>query len=244
MPNERQSHLLKKCEAALGRQEFFSFYQELIKELKSIQVGVWSFDDDIPRCLFIRHLQNPLFGEVAKTIYLAGWYQHDPVLKEVKALEVGTRIIESFRETKDKYPEEFLRAFSSIFKENNPEFGFSDRITLLAATPTLRMVMHLYFDDTREIDQELFPTFVDLSIRHFSAAPQLTATYEPEPHPVLAKLSDREREVCLGILSGKKAERIAADMDIAASTVVTYRRRAYEKLGINTRASLFELCQF
>ena len=35
----------------------------------------------------------------------------------------------------------------------------------------------------------------------------------------------------LGILSGKKAEAIAAEMGLAASTIVTYRRRAYEKLA-------------
>lgn len=56
-------------------------------------------------------------------------------------------------------------------------------------------------------------------------------------------LSARERAVCLGILAGRKAELIAGDIDVAASTVVTYRKRAYAKLGINSRAALFAICQ-
>ncbi|WP_319497016.1 hypothetical protein [uncultured Cohaesibacter sp.] len=145
MLNERQRHLLEKCEAASGGPDFFPSYLELIGELKSVQVGVWSFDDDIPRCLYIRHLQNTLFGEVAKTIYMTGWYRQDPVRKTVMEMEMGSRIIESFRETSSSYPEDYLRAFSSVYKENNPEFGFADRITIMATTPTLRMGIHIYF---------------------------------------------------------------------------------------------------
>jgi DNA-binding CsgD family transcriptional regulator len=54
-------------------------------------------------------------------------------------------------------------------------------------------------------------------------------------------LAAREREVCYRTLLGLTAEGIARDLSISASTVITYRRRAYEKLGITTQKELFGL---
>ena len=45
------------------------------------------------------------------------------------------------------------------------------------------------------------------------------------------------------MLAGKKAEAIGYDLGIAASSIVTYRKRAYDKLGICSRAQLFDLCR-
>lgn len=45
------------------------------------------------------------------------------------------------------------------------------------------------------------------------------------------QLSAREREVCARIACGMSADGIAVDLDIAPSTVVTLRKRAYLKLG-------------
>ena len=52
-------------------------------------------------------------------------------------------------------------------------------------------------------------------------------------------LTVREREVAIRILDGQTAKVIAANLAISPSTVVTYRERAYEKLGVRTRAELF-----
>ncbi|MGS2722217.1 helix-turn-helix transcriptional regulator [Porticoccus sp. GXU_MW_L64] len=59
----------------------------------------------------------------------------------------------------------------------------------------------------------------------------------------LGSLSARERDVCEGILQGLTTEAIACKLDIAASSVTTYRRRSYQKLGINSKTALFTLCQ-
>lgn len=52
-------------------------------------------------------------------------------------------------------------------------------------------------------------------------------------------LTVREREVALRILDGQTTKVIAEDLAISPSTVVTYRGRAYEKLGVHSRAELF-----
>jgi DNA-binding CsgD family transcriptional regulator len=53
------------------------------------------------------------------------------------------------------------------------------------------------------------------------------------------QLTTREREVILRILDGVTAERIADDLGIRPTTVITYRTRAYEKLGVSSRRELF-----
>lgn len=59
--------------------------------------------------------------------------------------------------------------------------------------------------------------------------------------PWLAALPRREREVCERLLRGWTHEGVAADLDLAAATVKTYRDRAFRRLGIRYRHELFAL---
>jgi DNA-binding CsgD family transcriptional regulator len=59
--------------------------------------------------------------------------------------------------------------------------------------------------------------------------------------PALAALTAREREVCLRILSGQSSEAISADLGISIHSTLTYRRRAYQRLGISSQNELFAL---
>lgn len=52
-------------------------------------------------------------------------------------------------------------------------------------------------------------------------------------------LTQRERQVILRILDGVTVERIAGELGLKPTTVITYRSRAYEKLGISSRRELF-----
>ena len=56
-----------------------------------------------------------------------------------------------------------------------------------------------------------------------------------------AGLSARELDVCARIACSMTADGIAADLEVAASTVLTLRKRAYLKLGIHDRAELVRL---
>jgi DNA-binding CsgD family transcriptional regulator len=55
----------------------------------------------------------------------------------------------------------------------------------------------------------------------------------------LSRLTPRERAVCLRILSGFTSEAISADLVISLQSTLTYRKRAYEKLGISSQNELF-----
>lgn len=60
--------------------------------------------------------------------------------------------------------------------------------------------------------------------------------------PPFDRLTVREREVCERIVLGYTSIGIGLDLDISLSSVLTYRKRAYDKLGIGSQNELFALC--
>jgi len=56
-----------------------------------------------------------------------------------------------------------------------------------------------------------------------------------------AGLTGREREVCVRILSGLSSEAIASDLGISLHSALTYRKRAYDRLGISSQNELFAI---
>ncbi len=61
-------------------------------------------------------------------------------------------------------------------------------------------------------------------------------------HALDARLSRRERDVAARILAGMTSEGIALDLGVSRNTVLTYRKRAYARLGVSSQAELFSLC--
>lgn len=66
--------------------------------------------------------------------------------------------------------------------------------------------------------------------------------FEERLRDVPALLSAREREVCRLALLGYHSKAIASLLELRYSTVLTYRKRAYAKLGISSQNELFRLC--
>ncbi|SAL59195.1 LuxR family transcriptional regulator [Caballeronia arvi] len=55
-------------------------------------------------------------------------------------------------------------------------------------------------------------------------------------------LSKRELDVLCGVLEGRTAKDIGELMGVKASSVVTYQKRAFRRLGISSQRQLFALC--
>jgi DNA-binding NarL/FixJ family response regulator len=64
---------------------------------------------------------------------------------------------------------------------------------------------------------------------------------ECEAFPCESRLSSREANVCARVIAGWTTEAIALDLSISFHSVVTYKRRAYGKLGICSKSELFAL---
>lgn len=106
-----------------------------------------------------------------------------------------------------------------------------------------------------ELFDRILPLLTNLIACHFKILRLQGNAEEDEPtarslvHSVISrkikpfdKLTGRESEVCERILVGFTSTGISLDLGIAESSVNTYRRRAYEKLGIATQNELFSLC--
>jgi DNA-binding CsgD family transcriptional regulator len=122
----------------------------------------------------------------------------------------------------------------------------TDRFTLLH-TPAAGVVqaIHLYRDERRgrleTHELERLIGFAPLLRQAHAAAwrlgaacpdrDQRVADGERRLQRLAPQLSPRERAVCARIAQGQSADGIAADLDVAPSTVVTLRKRAYQKLG-------------
>lgn len=122
----------------------------------------------------------------------------------------------------------------------------TDRFTLMhAPAPGQVQVIHLYRDERqgRFLPQEverllgLAPLLRQAHAAAWRAGAALadrvsrTAEGERRLQRLAPALSPRERAVCARIALGLSAEGIAVDLDVAPSTVITLRKRAYQKLA-------------
>lgn len=93
--------------------------------------------------------------------------------------------------------------------------------------------------------QAIAPAIGASVARHF----QQSATATPDQNLAalfatrapLASLTPREQEVCRHILSGFSSEAISQALGISLHSTLTYRKRAYERLGISSQNELFAI---
>ncbi|MEO5671221.1 MAG: response regulator transcription factor [Ramlibacter sp.] len=83
----------------------------------------------------------------------------------------------------------------------------------------------------------LSPSIALRVLRHFRAAPGSTSSPPPVPTvPGEVKLTDREIDVLRLIAKGYRSPEVAPLLGITSSTVASYVRDIYRKLGISSRA--------
>lgn len=84
-----------------------------------------------------------------------------------------------------------------------------------------------------------------LLVKHdvLAAAPDRAATVQFQDRLRLVEptMPTREIEVCAGIMRGMTSEAIALTLGVSINTVLTYRKRAYARLGISCQNELLRL---
>jgi DNA-binding NarL/FixJ family response regulator len=73
--------------------------------------------------------------------------------------------------------------------------------------------------------------------KHFSESAPREGDHGRSP-TVQHNLSDQERKVLLAVAAGRPSTEIAAELNLSAKTVGTYKRRGFNKLGIKSTADL------
>jgi len=100
-------------------------------------------------------------------------------------------------------------------------FGDAERVRLQAIAPAIGASVARHFQQSAAPDQNLAALFA-------MRAP-------------LSTLTPREQEVCRHILSGFSSEAISQALGISLHSTLTYRKRAYERLGISSQNELFAI---
>ncbi len=100
-------------------------------------------------------------------------------------------------------------------------FGDAERARLQTVAPAIGASVARHFQQAATPDQNLAALF---------------ATRTP-----LSALTPREQEVCRRILLGLSSEAISQALGISLHSTLTYRKRAYERLGISSQNELFSI---
>lgn len=88
--------------------------------------------------------------------------------------------------------------------------------------------------------QAIAPAIAASVARHFQkTTPDLAVLFATRAP--LSALTPREQEVCRRILLGLSSEAISQALGISLHSTLTYRKRAYERLGISSQNELFAI---
>ncbi|WP_305967696.1 MULTISPECIES: response regulator transcription factor [unclassified Mameliella] len=219
------------CLALAGRDAWADAFVPRVAATGAAQVMVFSYREESAACLLSRNFRSEALGPRLAEDYLGGWYRQDPLFRRALALETGAlEVIES-----GAVIDEMTGDYRAWFYDRP---GLEGKTAVLVRGNALCLAVNFYWPEAQGAAAEVaIRVLARLALLHFESRAE---SGYPAP---LAVLSQRERDVCLGILSGKKAEVIAGELGVAVSTIATYRTRAYEKLGISSRGSLFALCR-
>ena len=229
----------------LGDEHFFEHWLEwLYQTLLTDQCMLFfcSNDDKVSTLLYKDFSADASARQLALAYIAERQYLHDPnfeQLRQSRPHEVITQHLD------DLIPTMGLAYHKRFFEEP----GFLDKWSILFRADNGRYYLNLYsrrgrFRDLfsssqspHDQEQQTARLLATLISKHYRLNQQQLS------QGALAFLSDRERQVCEAMLAGKKAEAIAHELGVAPSSIITYRKRAYDKLGIRSRAQLFALCR-
>ncbi|MBD1547908.1 helix-turn-helix transcriptional regulator [Roseibium aggregatum] len=220
---------VSQCLGTLGKPAFLEPFFDLLKSTATAQIMIFSYRDNHAQCLLSRNFIEGGIGKRLAADYLDDWFLQDPLYTRIMALDGGSFETHRLKDVLPEVSQDYRRRF---FDDPSIE----DKTTVLSVSKQ-RLAISFYWQTRCDTSPDLLNIAARLVQLHFDA---LAPSSEP---PALQVLSARERDICLGMLAGKKAELIGHELDIKPTSVATYRQRAYEKLGINSRGELFAICR-
>lgn len=236
LPTRGQLALL----SALGEAEFFNpFLTWLNSELGADQCMIFFCADGekVSTLLFKDFNQTASGKKLAESYVTERRYMQDPNFLLLKNSQPGELTLIRFADLAMTMEANYRQRYFD-------EPGFKDKLSVIYGSELGNFYINLYCRTTTF--EQIIPIDEQAAIGHLLGL-LVSKHYQLNQSQLnqgpLAFLSERERQVCTAVLQGKKSETIAYELDVAPSSIVTYRKRAYEKLGISSRAQLFALCQ-
>ena len=257
---------LNKALCDLGRYEFEDSLFDLVNGIVGVDhctVFIRKYDGTTVHLFTKSKLDKKTCQSLAKA-YIEDFYGRDPNL-----LPLAQKDGQAARITllPHRLPTAYDDAYQARFFTNT---GLIDKVSSLLQASSYNIYCSFYrlkgsgmFRET-ELDElsRILPVLTNLVFKHARLAglkesenqPETIVTQVPltrssdafanlldDKNAIFAKLTDRERQVCRRILQGYTSEAISLDLKVAISTIHTYRKRAYAKLGISSQNELFSL---
>lgn len=231
--------ILASCLDSVGTDQFNGHFLDMIERVvKADQCMIFSYREGQPQCYLSF---NKRFKDAEKNMaqkYLRDGYPRDPLRADIEAVKQdGLTRITTLSELSERMSPDYHQDFYG-------STGIIDKINILARSDEEVVGMNFYrfeengpFKISEDGLRRDFWTLVSKIVRLHYSNRQPTQLRSP-----LNSLSGREKEICEAILRGLTTDAIAWELDVASSTVNTYRKRAYEKLGINSKSALFAIC--
>ena len=192
--------------------------------------------------------------------YVDKFHTQDPNFAKMKEMEKS----EYYRFERQDMTSNYDPAYSNHFFDRS---GLIDKASAIAQLEEGKVYCNfyrmsdsdIYSDKDWKALQSLMPLATSLIATHFALASargtifmdngsenivrkSMVHNIISKDVPVFQSLTKREREVCERILQGYTTTGIGLDLDIAPTSVATYRKRAYSKLDISSQNELFSLC--
>jgi len=231
---------LASCLAHIGKRDFFETFLNIVEDVvRADQCTVFSYISELPICYLSYNPRTEAGDRLLVNEYLSYGYKADPLIKYInRSSLVDGFAVFTYDELKEEMNQEYIQKF---FKQP----GMIDKISIIAQDRGETLIANFYrynengkFSRSNpELREAFWRIIMHLLLLHYSSKSEVNLKSP------LSTLSDREREVCKGIMRGLTTEGIAGDLNIAPSSVTTYRKRSYSKLGINSKPALFALCR-
>ena len=236
---ERLIDAISVCVPTIGTGDFTERFMHIITLTGAGQATAFAYETAKASCLLSRNFLIEEKSGTLAAIYVDGWFRADPLFARAMAMEESDCVVSQLEDLLPYINSQYFTVFFG-------EAGWRTKVAILIAQDSLRLVLNLYF--VGEIAHQSSQPLDGVQLGLYRLIGRMLATHflrlnTPGFPLPLAVLSERERQVCIGMLAGKKAEMIADEIGIGPSSVVTYRQRAYQKLGISSRGQLFSICR-
>ncbi len=242
--------------AAIGHADNSSFAGEILNALsdtaKIAQCTIFAYEfGNRPRTVSVADHRGGRFLRDVADVYSKLFYSLDGnqnIVSNTPAAKASSAIV-----MHQQASEEITHAGYRAACYSNPKV--SDRLSLLLQpADEIWLSINLYRDSAhahfaaQEIAFiEAVAPLIGHAARHHYALhgqhqlgiPQLMLARVRSLCPALAK---RELDVIRGVLEGRTAAEIADMLGIKPASVITYQKRAYQRLGISSQRQLFALC--
>ncbi|MDR5902990.1 helix-turn-helix transcriptional regulator [Halomonas icarae] len=240
--------ILADCVATLGNESFGNHLTALLRRSLGVeQCILFAYTHvDVMSYLLVDNSRYPKVAGRLAHLYTGGLFRQDPNYSRLRQLLLagdGRADAELLPMPEDMSPayRRHLFAFPDL----------ADKASIVIPAPKIVYYLNLYRDlargsfsrtDLKRL-QALAPLIASLVRRHYRQTPPAALNAQNEDAEALEVLSKRERELSLLLLHGHTLKTAAAELNIALSSAETYRKRAYAKLGVRSKAGLLALCR-